>query len=71
MSGRLCYDPIGSNNHEVVDDDIEHHLHLSSHSSSCSQVAAEVAFDHADGCFCLDALAVGFAGLCSCDFARK
>ena len=60
---RLCYDPLPLNNHEVVNDDFEHHLHLSTDLCPCSQVAAEVAFDHADGGLGLCALAVGFAGL--------
>lgn len=63
MSGRLCYDPLILNHHEVVYDDSEHHLHLSADGCSCSQVAAEVAFDHADGRLGLGALAIGLAGL--------
>ena len=66
---RLCYDPLHLHNHQVVNDNFKEHFHLSSHCGSCSQVAAEVSFDHADGGFCLSALAVGFAFLRALEFA--
>lgn len=62
-TARLCCDPLKLNDHQVVDDDFEQHFKFTSHRGVTTQVAAEVAFEHAHRRLGLCALAVGFAGL--------